>query len=153
MARACPVRQNPVMADTLTADELTAFIRSSMPLCVTLGMRGVSQRGDEVRLALDWAFELCTTAGLLHGGALMALADAAGGACAFANLPDGASGTSTIESKTNFLGAVRSGTVTAVSRPLHVGGTTIVVETELRDDSDRLVAKTTQTQAVLRPRS
>jgi uncharacterized protein (TIGR00369 family) len=83
----------------------------------------------------------------------MALADSAGGACAFANLPDGAAGTSTIESKTNFLGAVREGTVTATARPLHVGRTTIVVETELRRDDGRLVAKVTQTQTVLLPRS
>ena len=81
----------------------------------------------------------------------MALADSAGAACAFLNLPEGAVATSTIESKTNFLGAVTDGTVTATSQPLHVGGTTIVIETELHD-GDRLVAKTTQTQAVLDPR-
>ncbi len=81
----------------------------------------------------------------------MALADSAGGACAFANLPAGATGTSTIESKTNFLGAVREGVVSATARPLHVGGSTIVVETEVHH-GERLVAKTTQTQAVLRPR-
>jgi uncharacterized protein (TIGR00369 family) len=68
-------------------------------------------------------------------------------------LPDGAVGTSTIESKTNFLGAVREGTVTATAKPLHVGRTTIVVETELRCDDGRLVAKVTQTQTVLLPRS
>lgn len=59
----------------------------------------------------------------------------------------------TIESKTNFVGAVRSGTVTATSTPLHVGGTTIVVETSVHDASGRLVAKVTQTQMVLRRRS
>jgi 1,4-dihydroxy-2-naphthoyl-CoA hydrolase len=78
----------------------------------------------------------------------MALADSAGGACAFLNLPEGA-GTSTIESKTNFLGAIKDGTVTASSRPLHVGGTTIVVETEIRRGDGKLVGKVTQTQAVL----
>ena len=70
-----------------------------------------------------------------------------------ANLPEGASGTSTIESKTNFLGAVRDGAVRAVARPLHIGSTTIVVETEVRDDAGRLVMKTTQTQIVLKPRA
>jgi uncharacterized protein (TIGR00369 family) len=64
----------------------------------------------------------------------------------------GAEGTTTLESKTNFLGAVRRGTATATARPLHVGGTTIVVETEVTDDRGRLVAKVTQTQLVLRPR-
>ena len=80
----------------------------------------------------------------------MALADAAGGYCAFANLPDGATATATIESKTNLLRAVREGSVRATSTVLHAGGTTIVVETEVRDGAGKLVAKTTQTQAVLR---
>ena len=105
-----------------------------------------------VEMSMGWDETLCTSGGLLHGGALMPLADSAGGACAAANLPDGATGTSTIESKTNFLGAVRDGRVTAIARPLHVGSTTIVVETELRRADGRLVAKTTQTQTVLRPR-
>jgi len=83
----------------------------------------------------------------------MALADSAGAACAFLNLPPDASGTSTIESKTNFLGAVRGGEVTATSTPLHRGGTTIVVETAVRDSAGRLVAKVIQTQLVLRPKS
>ena len=86
----------------------------------------------------------------MHGGTVMALADAAGGYCAFANLPDGATGTATIESKTNMLRAVREGSVRATSTVLHTGGTTIVVETEVRDGGGKLVAKTTQTQAVLR---
>ena len=69
------------------------------------------------------------------------------------NLPTDASGTSTIESKTNFLGAVRSGAVTATSTPLHRGSTTIVVETAVRDSGGKLVAKVTQTQLVLRART
>jgi 1,4-dihydroxy-2-naphthoyl-CoA hydrolase len=84
---------------------------------------------------------------------IMALADSAGAACAFLNLPAGTAGTSTIESKTNFVGAVKSGTVTATSTPLHLGSTTIVVETAVRDSTGRLVAKVTQTQLVIRPRS
>ena len=132
-------------------DDATAFLHRSMPLCATLGVRSVTQTPDEVSIALDWDESLCTSGGLLHGGAVMALADSAGAACAFFNLPEGA-GTSTIESKTNFLGGVKAGTVTATARPLRVGGTTIVVETEVRDDAGGLVAKTTQTQIVLRPR-
>lgn len=127
----------------------TQFIRSSMPLCATLDMKVVTMTPEKVVVTLDWREELCTANGLLHGGTLMALADACGGACAFANLPEGASGTSTIESKTNFLGAVREGTVVATSTPLHVGGSTIVVETELRN-GQKLIGKTTQTQTVLR---
>ena len=134
-------------------DPLTSMIHATMPLCATLGVRALESSRERVVLALDWRPELCTSNGLLHGGALMALADSAGAACAFSNLPEGALGTSTIESKTNFLGAVTSGTLTATSTPLHAGSTTIVVETELRTDAGKLVAKVTQTQAVLRPRS
>ena len=78
----------------------------------------------------------------------MSLADAAVGVCAFLNLPADAS-TVTIESKTNFLGAILKGEAHAVSRPLHVGKTTIVVETDVFDSEGRRVARTTQTQAVL----
>lgn len=130
----------------------TQLLQSSMPLCSTLGITGSEAGADRVVAHLDWRPELCTAGGLLHGGAVMALADATGGACAFLNLPDSAVGTSTIESKTNFLGAVREGSsLTATATPLHVGRTTIVIETELRVD-ERLVAKTTQTQSVLHPR-
>lgn len=130
--------------------DATAVIREFMPLCATLGIRAEEYTADQVVLKLDWAPSLCTANGVLHGGAIMALADSAGGACAFLNLPTDASGTATIESKTNFLGAVRSGTATATSTPLHRGGATIVVETSVRDANGKLVAKVTQTQIVLR---
>lgn len=135
------------------ATDPTQFLSDTMPFCGTMKMRSTSIEPARVELELDWDPALCTSNGLLHGGVIMALADSGGGACAFANLPEGAAGTSTIESKTNFLGAVRSGTVRSVTRPLHVGSTTIVLETEVRDDRDRLIAKTTQTQIVLRARS
>ena len=123
----------------------------AMPLGRTLEMTLVSASADEVVVTMPWQAGLTTTGGALHGGALMALADGAGGTCAFLNLPAGA-GTSTISSSTQFLRGVRSGVVTATCRPLHVGRTTIAVETELRDDEGRLVAKVNQTQAVLPPR-
>ncbi len=72
--------------------------------------------------------------------------------CAFLNLPDGAHGTATIESKTNFLRAVREGAVTATTRPLHPGRTLIVVETELAREDGALSAKVTQSQAFHYPR-
>lgn len=128
----------------------TGFIQAAMPMCATLGITARTLTARRVELSMEWSETLCTSHGLLHGGALMALADSAGGATAFLNLPDGAVGTSTIESKTNFLGAVVEGTVDAMSTPLHVGSTTMVIETEIRN-GDRLVAKVTQTQAVLRP--
>lgn len=121
---------------------------ASMPFSVGLGVRLAAAAPGEVRGELDWAPERCTAGGVLHGGALMGLADGIGAVCAFLNLPEGAA-TSTIESKTNFFRGVREGTVTATSRPVHVGRTTIAVQTESRDDDDRLVALTLQTQAVL----
>jgi 1,4-dihydroxy-2-naphthoyl-CoA hydrolase len=127
--------------------DITDVVNAQMPLGGHLGVRTFGG-AEEVVTTLEWAPELCTAGGLLHGGVLMTLADAAGGVCAFLNLPAGAR-TVTIESKTNFFGAVREGEVTARSRPLHVGKTTIVVETDVFDASGRRVGRTTQTQAVL----
>lgn len=132
--------------------DLDAFVHQAMPLCATLGVEAVEFSPERVVLALEWSPGLCTSNGLLHGGTVMALADSAGGGCAFANLPDGAVGTSTISSSTNFVGAVTEGRVVATARPVHVGRSTIVVETELRV-GDRLVAKTVQAQTVLQPRA
>jgi 1,4-dihydroxy-2-naphthoyl-CoA hydrolase len=119
-----------------------------MPFASLLGIEVVAASSDEVRARLDWDESRCTAGGILHGGALMGLADSAGGLCAYLNLPAGAS-TATIESKTNFFRPVAQGHVEATSRVLHQGRTTIVVETELRDGCGRLAAKVTQTQAVL----
>jgi 1,4-dihydroxy-2-naphthoyl-CoA hydrolase len=119
-----------------------------MPLAQTLGIT-INEAGPQrVSGSMAWAPQRCTTGGLLHGGALMAFADTVGAVCAFLNLPSDA-GTSTIESKTNFFRGVRDGVVTAVSAPLHVGRTTIVVQTDLTDDRGKRVAQVTQTQAVL----
>jgi uncharacterized protein (TIGR00369 family) len=127
-------------------DDLMAMI----PFAVKLGMELVSATPEEVVGRLAWRQELCTAGDALHGGALMSLADNLGGVCAFMNLPAGA-GTATISSSTNFLRGVREGTVTATARPLRVGRTVIVVQTELRDDAGRLVTQTTQAQAVIGP--
>ena len=120
----------------------------AMPFAERLGLRVEAATKDEVSGALDWAEELCTAGGVLHGGALMAAADSLGALCAFLNLPEGAA-TATIESKTNFFRAVRGGTVSLVAAPLHVGRTSIVVETDVRDAEGRRVALVIQTQAVL----
>jgi 1,4-dihydroxy-2-naphthoyl-CoA hydrolase len=123
-----------------------------IPFAAAIGMELLEATPELVVSRLQWAPERCTTGGVMHGGALMALADNGGGVCAFLNLPDGAVGTATIESKTNFLRAVRQGAVTASSRPLHVGRTMVVVETELVRDDGKLAAKVTQTQAFHYPR-
>jgi 1,4-dihydroxy-2-naphthoyl-CoA hydrolase len=128
----------------------TAQLHAFVPLAALLGVRVAGAEPESVRLELDWREELCTAGGVMHGGALMSMADTAGALCAFLNLPEGAAGTTTVESKTNLLAAVRDGTVCAIATPLRAGGTLIVVETELRDGDGRLAAKTIQTQAVLR---
>jgi 1,4-dihydroxy-2-naphthoyl-CoA hydrolase len=128
---------------------LTETARASMPFAETLGLELVAAAPEEVRARLPWEERLCTAGGILHGGALMSLADAAGAYCAFLNLPEGSAGTATIESKTNFFRAVRDGHVEARSRPLHLGRTTMVVETDLHDAAGKHVARVTQTQAVL----
>ena len=131
---------------TLSLDELVAL----MPFSAGLGIELTAAAADEVTARLAWRPELCTTFGVLHGGALMAMADSVGAVCAVLNLPAGAT-TSTIESKTNFFRGVRDGAVRSTSTPLHVGRTTIVVQTDLFDDRDKRVARVTQTQAVLTP--
>jgi 1,4-dihydroxy-2-naphthoyl-CoA hydrolase len=127
-----------------------AELMAMIPFAATLGMELVSATPEEVVGRLAWREELCTTGGGLHGGALMSLADNLGGVCAYLNLPAGA-GTATISSSTNFLRGVHEGAVTATARPLRVGRTVIVVQTELRDEAGRLVTQTTQAQAVIGP--
>jgi 1,4-dihydroxy-2-naphthoyl-CoA hydrolase len=128
-------------------------MRDMMPFVAMVGIELLQTDAQLVRARLPWAPELCTTGDVMHGGALMSLADTCGAICAFLQLPDGATGTATIESKTNFMRAVREGTVTAAARPLHAGRTLIVLETEIVRDDGALVAKVTQTQAYHYPRA
>ena len=134
------------------AESATDALLAMMPFATVLGIEQVSAAPDQVLGRVRWEESRCTSFGVLHGGVLMALADSIGAYCAVLNLPEGMA-TSTIESKTNFLRPVRSGHVEARARPLHVGRTTIVIDTELYDDRERLVGRVTQTQAVLAPRS
>ena len=126
-----------------------AMVRE-MPFAAASGVEILEAGPDLVVGRLEWAPERCTTAAILHGGALMTLADSLGAVCAFLNLPAG-SMTSTIESKTNFLRAVREGHVEGRSTPLHVGRTTIVVQTEVLDAAGKRVAHVVQTQSVITP--
>lgn len=127
-----------------------AELLAAMPYAVALGVEIVSASPEQVVARLAWSPERCTAGGILHGGALMSLADSAGGVVAFLGLPAGA-GTSTTSSTTHLMRAVRGGSVTATARPLHRGRTLTVVQTDLRDDDGRLVAQVTQQQAVLGP--
>ncbi|HEU5267115.1 MAG TPA: PaaI family thioesterase [Jatrophihabitans sp.] len=119
-----------------------------MPFAASLGIELDAATKTEVVGRLSHDASRTTAGGALHGGALMALADSVGAVCAYLNLPPDAT-TSTTSSSTVFLRGVRSGTVTATARSLHVGRSSIAVSTELRDDAGRLVAQTTQSQAVL----
>lgn len=126
----------------------TDVAQGSMPLCANLGIRTHDATAERVTLSIDWTPELCTVAGVMHGGAVMSLTDSAAAICAFLNLPPDADGTLTIQSSTNFIGAVTAGRLEAVASSIHVGRTTIVVTTQVHNDG-RLVATTTQTQGVL----
>jgi uncharacterized protein (TIGR00369 family) len=118
----------------------------------TLGMRFVEVTPERVRAELTVREELCTVPGIMHGGAIMAFADTLGGVATSLNLPPGA-GTTTIESKTNFLAAARTGqTIAGECVPLHRGKQTLVWQTRVTVE-DRLVALVTQTQIVLAAKS
>jgi 1,4-dihydroxy-2-naphthoyl-CoA hydrolase len=127
-------------------------IRDTMPFAALIGVELLETTPELVRGRIEFSPERCTAGGLLHGGTLMALADSCGGVCAFLNLPEGAVGTATIESKTNFLRGVRDGAITAETRPLHTGRTMIVLETLIARGDGALAAKVTQTQAFHYPR-
>ena len=139
--------EGAVSKEGAAGDSLASLV-AMMPFAAGLGVVLDAAEPDEVRARLAWAPELCTTGDLLHGGALMSLADSIGGICAYLNLPPGAR-TATTSSSTVFTRAVRAGEVTAIARPLHVGRTVIVVQTDVRDQAGRRVAQVTQTQAVL----
>jgi uncharacterized protein (TIGR00369 family) len=121
-------------------------LRDLIPFAVELGIELLEADPEIVRARLEWAPERTTTADTMHGGAIMSLADTCGGIAAFMNMPEGATATATVESKTNFLRAVRSGSVTGTARPLHRGRTLAVLETEIAREDGKLAAKVTQTQ-------
>lgn len=138
--------------DPRPVDEaLTGLAHAQMPFALMLGLEIVEGSPQRVVGRASWAPERCTAGGVLHGGYVMACADSVGGMLALMNLPNDAVGTTTIDSKTNLMGAVSSGHILAVATPLHTGRTTVVVQTDVTDESGRLVARTTQTQLVLRP--
>jgi uncharacterized protein (TIGR00369 family) len=123
-----------------------------MPFSLHTGVRLQSATKDEVIGTLQWTPERCTGGGVMHGGAIMTLADSCAAVCAYLNLPDGAEGTATIESSTRFTRALRSGTLTATARPVRVTRTVAFLETELRDHDGRLVASVSQIQTYGYPR-
>lgn len=119
-----------------------------MPYAAGLGVKLHSASASLTTGSLAWAPERCTAGAILHGGAIMSLADTVGAVCAFLNLPEGA-GTATIDSTTRLYRPLRAGTLHAAARPAHLGRALIVVATDLTDDRGRLVAQTSQAQAVI----
>ncbi len=118
-----------------------------------LGIELVEATPERVVGRLEVAEHLCTTGHILHGGSIMALADALGATGAFLNLSEGET-TSTVESKTNFLRAAKLGaTVTATSSLVNKGRTLMLWQTEVRDERDKLIAVVSQSQIVMRPAS
>lgn len=118
-----------------------------------MGMRVVEAAPERIVGELAVRPDLCTAGGILHGGAIMAFADALGAVGAFMVLPEGAVSTTTIESKTNFLGGAKAGvTVRGESTPSHRGHNTSVWQTKINTADGKAVALVTQTQIVLWPR-
>jgi uncharacterized protein (TIGR00369 family) len=121
-----------------------------LPFAVLMGVTFTAASPDEVVARMTVREDLCTAGAIVHGGALMALADTVGAAATFLNLPEGAKGTTTIESKTNFVAAAPAGEVlTAIATPVHRGGRTQVWQTRIVRDDRKLVALVTQTQMIL----
>ena len=127
---------------------IARFAVDVMPFCAELGVRDVEGSPEGVTARADWTAERCTVGGSLHGGYLMALADGIGAAAAAYHLPDGA-GTSTVESKTNFLRGVTDGEVTITSTVVNAGRRVIVVQTDITRADGKLATRTSQTQIVL----
>lgn len=133
--------------DASLADQLNA---NPMPFATLMGIRFVSATPDEVVAEMDVREDLCTIGSILHGGAVMALADSVGAAATFINLPEGAGGTTTIESKTNFVSGSPAGQVVrATATPVHKGRRTQIWQTRIARADGKLVALVSQTQMVL----
>lgn len=132
----------------LTAEQLNA---NPLPFAKLMGIRLITVSKDEVVAELMVREDLCTAPQpVLHGGAAMALADTAGAIATVVNLPEGAKGTTTIESKTNFLAPAPAGSVVrATTTPIHRGNRTQVWQTRITRADGKLVAVVTQTQMVL----
>ena len=121
-----------------------------LPFAALMGLRFTEAEPDRVVATLLVRDDLCTVGSSIHGGAVMALADSVGAAATVINLPADAKGTTTLESKTNFIGPAKAGsTVVATATPVHRGRRTQVWQTRIETEDGKLVAVVTQTQMVL----
>ena len=132
------------------SDALDSLAAPPLHFATLMGVTFTAASSDEVVATLTVREDLCTAGSIVHGGALMALADTVGAAATFLNLPAGAKGTTTIESKTNFLAAGPVGdTLTATATPVHRGARTQVWQTRITRGDGKPVALVTQTQMIL----
>jgi uncharacterized protein (TIGR00369 family) len=130
-------------------DALTRLQELKLPFAELIGIEFTEAAPERVVAEMTVRAELCTIPAVLHGGAIMAFADTLGAAGTLLNLPEGA-GTTTIESKTNFIAAARQGSrITGTATPLHRGRRTMVWQTRVTTEEGKLVALVTQTQLVL----
>lgn len=121
-----------------------------IPFAELKGVQFTEAEKDRVVARMTVRPDLCTLGHIIHGGVVMALADSVGAAATMLNLPEDAKGTTTIESKTNFIGPAREGTtVIATATPIHRGRRTQVWQTRLETEDGKLVAVVTQTQMAL----
>jgi uncharacterized protein (TIGR00369 family) len=133
----------------MTTEYVSQFVADPLPFARLLGLELVTVTPDRVEAVLPVREELCTRPAVLHGGAVMALADTLGAIATMANVTEGVT-TTTIESKTNFFAAIPVGdTARAECTPLHRGRTTMVWQTRITRDDGRLAALVIQTQLVL----
>ena len=132
--------------------ELERLRQLPLPFARLLGIEFLSASKERVSAEMLVRPDLCTVNSVIHGGAIMAFADTLGAAGTVLNLPEGA-GTTTIESKTNFLAAAPAGAkLLGEALPVHRGRRTMVWQTRLTLESGRAVALVTQTQMVLEPK-
>jgi len=133
----------------MTDAQVSSWLANPLPFAQLLGLEVLTVTPDRVEAELRVRDELCTRPAVLHGGAVMALADTLGAIATVANLPEGAT-TTTIESKTNFFAAIPLGdTARAECTPLHRGRTTMVWQTKITRGDGRVAALVIQTQLVL----
>ena len=133
----------------MTTEYISQFVTDPLPFAKLLGLELVTITPERVEAVLRVREELCTRPAVLHGGALMALADTLGAMATIANLAEGTT-TTTIESKTNFFAAIPVGdTARAECTPLHRGRTTMVWQTRVTRSDGRLAALVIQTQLVI----
>ena len=121
-----------------------------IPFADLKGVQFTEADKDRVVARMLVRADLCTADQTIHGGAVMAFADSVGAAATVINLPEDAKGTTTLESKTNFIGGAKQGTtVIATATPVHRGRRTQVWQTRVETEQGKLVALVTQTQMVL----